>query len=463
MALENLCTSPIWATNKYTKKKILTRCGKCHSCQNLKNSVNNIRVNNEFATLKKNKGIALFVTLTYSNDFIPVYTLDHSEDDYILAFRRGANPEQIDIRRCDTIFKVKEYPCDAIGVLVKEHLISFVNNLRRRIQVASKGDKSFYETFKFRYFGIGEYGTTTKRPHYHILLFFHNLSDYNEVSEVLQKVIIQSWKFGSIDIKSCNGGATTNYITSYMSSAQKIPSYLRHKTTKPFYVMSRRPSIGGYLDDHQISDFYEKSVSSIVDRDVNAFFEFIYSSSDRRLVTRETYKNQFNKLTSIPSGDANFDAESIRYKALYISRTQGYKLSGLGFSELFNLKPSHFSYTKKKKGDTEGFSYQDIKASINIAILSEVTKLPADIIFNSLVTFKALALSKNIQKDEQELGESYNSTFSHHYNVYCLANGNFNRDIVLTDSPFLRAIDRINEKKSIKLTKTKLKTYGKNF
>lgn len=63
-------------------------------------------------------------------------------------------------------------PLDGVS---KKHLVKVTKYLR---------DKCNY---KFTYYGIGEYGTTTQRAHYHLMLFFKENYDINMIISDLQK------------------------------------------------------------------------------------------------------------------------------------------------------------------------------------------------------------------------------------------------------------------------------------
>lgn len=53
--------------NKYTGKQLFVSCGKCEACQEAKALARTCRIRNTY----DGRNIALFVTLTYRNEFIP--------------------------------------------------------------------------------------------------------------------------------------------------------------------------------------------------------------------------------------------------------------------------------------------------------------------------------------------------------------------------------------------------------
>jgi len=85
--------------------------------------------------------------------------------------------------------------------------------------------------YKLRYYAVGEYGSRTYRPHYHVLLF----------GDVPEDVVRSSWSFGMTHIGSVTQ-ASINYCLGYMVNG-KTWQMLHHRS-RPFCVMSRRPGLG---------------------------------------------------------------------------------------------------------------------------------------------------------------------------------------------------------------------------
>lgn len=99
---------------------------------------------------------------------------------------------------------------------------------------------------KIKYYGVGEYGTHTKRPHYHLIIFLKV-----DVSiRLMQKEVARAWvedkkEIGHIRVDLANE-ARLHYITKYHITKPFTP-----KNCMPsFTCMSRRPFIG--------SDYVEK-------------------------------------------------------------------------------------------------------------------------------------------------------------------------------------------------------------
>lgn len=107
--------------------------------------------------------------------------------------------------------------------------------------------------YKFRYYAVGEYGSHTYRPHYHIIVF----------GDVPESVIRDAWSYvlpprgkrkgpiGHVHIGSVTQ-ASVNYCLGYVVNGKSWK--MRHGRVAPFTVMSRRPGLGAnYLSKDMIA------------------------------------------------------------------------------------------------------------------------------------------------------------------------------------------------------------------
>lgn len=101
----------------------------------------------------------------------------------------------------------------------------------------------------FRYFGVGELGERTRRPHYHVLFFGQDFRDGSEVVGYNQddpyyynQWLNGVWGKGHVTLAPAEPGSIF-YTAGYMLKNADCPD--------AFQVMSRRPYIGyGWLDKY---------------------------------------------------------------------------------------------------------------------------------------------------------------------------------------------------------------------
>jgi len=134
------------------------------------------------------------------------------------------------------------------GTLVPRDMTNFMKRLRRRIAPR-----------KVRFFGCGEYGEQTMRPHYHLLLFGFDFPDKvrvatsKEYPEWESKMLDETWGFGSTLIGSVSFESAA-YVARYVVKKVSGPLAAGHyryadgegwtELEPEFGRMSRRPGIG---------------------------------------------------------------------------------------------------------------------------------------------------------------------------------------------------------------------------
>lgn len=187
-------------------------CGKCISCLQRRTSDWSVRLRQEYSNCTS----AFFVTLTYDESSVPSTRINNN----------------------------------VVNILCKRDLQLFLKRIRKAI-----------EPDRVRFFACGEYGPTTLRPHYHMILF--NFPSSKSIYDVIKK----KWPFGFVSVSSIKP-AHFDYIAKYCSSYMYLPEYLRCKSFRPFILCSRRPAIGScYLSD-SILDYHRRTLSiSLVSRD----------------------------------------------------------------------------------------------------------------------------------------------------------------------------------------------------
>lgn len=170
-----------------SKQDMLAPCGKCVFCGATKRSDWALRLHYE-AKLHLSKK---FVTLTYA--------------DAHLRWEKGVSQ----LSKRDVQLYMKRLRRSAPGVTV-------------------------------RYFAVGEYGSKTYRPHYHLLLF----------GEVSDEQVRAAWEFGHVNIGQVTQ-ASVMYCLGYIVNGKGWQ--MRTKRVAPFALMSRRPGLGAnYLSQSMI-------------------------------------------------------------------------------------------------------------------------------------------------------------------------------------------------------------------
>lgn len=182
------CVSPRWID--HDGELLVVPCGKCLPCLVNKRNDWSFRLMQEY----KGSRSAAFITLTYSAKYVP----DNG--------------------------------------LSKRHVQLFMKRLR----------KSYGK--KLRYYLVGEYGTKTQRPHYHLLLFNFDVEH--------ESFIRSAWSarsgepFGLVHIGEVTE-ASIRYCTKYV--IQRGGAFLG-TSKSPFALMSRAYGLGAnYLTDQMIS------------------------------------------------------------------------------------------------------------------------------------------------------------------------------------------------------------------
>lgn len=157
-----MCVSPIIVKGREVG------CGMCYECQMLRRSEWSFRMQYE----TKIHPNAYFLTLTYN-------------DEHLTHF----DPL--------TLLHYPNY----------EHIQKFIKELRR--------------SFKLKYFGVHEYGSVTKRKHYHLILWL-----LDESETLLLDRVQLLWQYGFVEKSSLNN-ARIHYVTKYLNKPFRKSNFSR--------------------------------------------------------------------------------------------------------------------------------------------------------------------------------------------------------------------------------------------
>lgn len=192
------CITPFYVKDKFTNDYIPVPCSKCPPCKKRRTSGWSFRLVQE----GKRSLSALFVTLTYNTDFVPI-----TEKGYM-------NLDKTDVQK-------------------------FMKRLRK------------LSNQKLKYYVCGEYGTKRMRPHYHMILF-------NADREKVEKAwSLENKPLGSIYIGDVNE-ASIGYTLKYMTKKGKIPIHHNDDRQKEFSLMSK--GLGSNYLSQQMINWHKSDI-----------------------------------------------------------------------------------------------------------------------------------------------------------------------------------------------------------
>lgn len=209
------CRSPFYVDGK-RGEKIPLPCGRCPSCRRRKVNEWVFRMLEE----DKHSKTSFFITLTYDTDHVPLQSSGYM-------------------------------------TLDKPDLQKFFKRLRKKGSV-------------FRYYAVGEYGSKSLRPHYHIIMFGNISEDH----------IFESWKLGNIHIGNVSG-ASISYTTKYLDKPKNIPLHAKDTRLKEFSVMSK--GLGKiFIDNEETADYFKKNLGNT----------FVYTEGGFKIPLPRYYRNR---------------------------------------------------------------------------------------------------------------------------------------------------------------------------
>ena len=228
-------------------------CGKCLPCQKKRRSEWSLRLEHEYMFSDS----AFFITLTYNDESLP-------------RTKHG-------------------YP-----TLVKKHVQDYIKRLRNaHVAYLKKEQEKVSNDFKIkgkpiRYYAVGEYGSQTRRPHYHLLLFNYDIANISPFTSKWKNTQTQM-SYGHVDVGTVTS-ASINYVTKYMF---KDFNKKTDKRQSPFSLMSKKPIIGHeYLVQYGTHHIANETLEV---RDQNGGLRRIPKAYLRRLFTNKEDRRQISK------------------------------------------------------------------------------------------------------------------------------------------------------------------------
>lgn len=294
------CQHPRTVVNKYTHESVVVSCGHCPSCVLRRSSVQTTLLTTYSAQFR----YVYFVTLTYAPCFLPtleVSIVETCTDDaadvpcfpdindldtgdpntYLFGFRSVPRSASVKVKSStvERTFKDPEIrftypmkPKELLSILdkVKHNVpnrIPYICN--RDLDLFLKRLRSYYSDEKLRYYAVSEYGPTSFRPHWHLLLF----SNSERFSKTICENVSKAWSYGRCDA-SLSRGFAAPYVASYVNSFVALPDFY---TQMPKVVRPKSFHSIGFTDSNlfprkvriaEIDEVADKCLSGVrIERD----------------------------------------------------------------------------------------------------------------------------------------------------------------------------------------------------
>lgn len=254
-----MCTHTRLIRNRYTGKPVRVSCGKCEACQQQKAvaRANRIRNNSSFGN------IALFITLTYKNEFVPYIRKSdfwHPDVQLLPIYRDSSIRhylgkeyvknelsvldevflEDISDKDIDSLTPLRgSDDKDKVSVIYYKDLQDFFKRLRQTLIRKYHYEKSF------SYFACAEYGSFFKRCHFHILLFVPT-----DALETFRSAVSESWSYADKNrtrqyIEIAKNAAS--YVSSYVCGSHSLPKVLQASALRQKHSYSKHFGVGEHL------------------------------------------------------------------------------------------------------------------------------------------------------------------------------------------------------------------------
>lgn len=133
------CTNPLKIGER------IVPCGKCYACKSKRRNQWAARLSEEAKLHEKRHRLNLFLTLTYSEENVPIIQAEGRE----------------------------------VRVACMQDVSAFIKRLRKYLYGSKKGN--------LRYFAVSEYGPQTLRPHFHVLLFGVPAQKIQRIEHLIEK------------------------------------------------------------------------------------------------------------------------------------------------------------------------------------------------------------------------------------------------------------------------------------
>lgn len=285
-----MCLSKRWITNPYTHKRLYVSCGKCPAClqqkadkraQKIRYSVSPDEysvfahltyANDHIPYISKSDAIALAPNKKTHSLYLPIYRdadvkYVRSSSDYKFV-KKDSSKDIIDKIFIPSIdhdyFQHSVFDCvglsngspNNVGVLLYSDVQRFIKRLRQRLR------RNFGITASIKYFCVGEYGSRTLRPHFHIIFILPLSVVYSSFAAA----VAAAWPYDDYDLTRRNIGVAKSaaaYCSSYVNCASYVPALLlMDSKTRPLHHASQNfgISLPSFSFRNVVDAFYRKNL-----------------------------------------------------------------------------------------------------------------------------------------------------------------------------------------------------------
>lgn len=266
-------------------------CGKCLQCRRKRKSDWSLRLEHEYL----HSDSAFFITLTYGEWAVPY------------AYRKSYQVEQGD-KKVQRFKYVKTNK----PTLNKKHLQDYIKQLRnshvsyvsKQLNISKKEVKNVSRPI--RYYAVGEYGSKTDRPHYHLLLFNYDIANLAPITDQWKNTKT-GFKHGFVQVGTLGGDYGTkslNYVTKYMFKDWGK----KDSRQRPFSMMSKGRKLSkygiigfDYLNNYgkyhiESEDLSTADGQGIIRRLPKAYVQRLFEDKEKRLeICQRSYKQHIRK------------------------------------------------------------------------------------------------------------------------------------------------------------------------
>ena len=366
------CFHPTSFINRYTSELMSAPCGKCPACQIAKSS----RATNNLDFVVKNSACAFFITLTYSTEYVPICSYRPFTDDYVGNFYKSSRyvnsyyartkknaskekqiiygEETLDLPSPSTL-SVRDsmllrqgahnfdgsslLPLDidnlySFPYLRRADLSAFIKRLRQSIFLKSDSYENLF------YYACGEYGPSTLKPHFHIIVAFDTFFPFSTFVDCVNR----SWKFGFVDVQYVKTTASS-YVSGYLNGVHNLPSYLLSKDTCPFHTSSYTSLYFKRLPFEKFEEFFSRCSPTFVADTPKGFRISALPVSIKRFFFRKPFQWRFHSVSSLCTLFSDYQKPFIRCQinVEYKDHSFGYCFQDIKISDLSRLSTCYLS------------------------------------------------------------------------------------------------------------------------